>query len=306
MTTKTTATNTITPPTEVIEFRQRSTFGRFAGTTGKYTALLLVTFIFAFPLFWMVSSAVKSDPQVYTLPPIWIPIPAHFYNFIDGWTRLNFTQMAINSVFRYTLPVVIGTILSSTVVAYGFAKVKWPGRDILFFLCMITMMLPWQVTMVPLFVVFKNFGWINSYRPLVIPSFFGSAYFIFLLRQFFRSIPEEISDAARIDGASELGILIRIILPLARPALAVVALFTFIGTWNNYLGPLIYLNQDELFPLALGVQRLNRIANSMGTSGNAYPHLMAVSTIIALPIILMFFLAQRTFIEGISLTGLKG
>jgi ABC-type glycerol-3-phosphate transport system permease component len=225
---------------------------------------------------------------------------------LDGWTRLDFTTMAINSVFRYTLPVVIGTVISSTFVAYGFAKVKWPGREVVFFLCMMTMMLPWQVTMVPLFITFKNLDWINSYRPLVVPSFFGSAYFIFLLRQFFRSIPEELSDAARIDGSSELGILFRIILPLARPALAVVALFSFIWTWNNYLGPLIYINQDALFPLALGIQRLNRIANSMGTSGNAYPHLMAVSTIIALPIILLFFMAQRTFIEGISLTGLKG
>ncbi len=304
----TTTTETITTPQteKAATMRRQNRLVIVAGGAGKYAALLLVTFIFAFPLFWMVSSALKSDPQVYTLPPVWIPIPAHFYNFMDGWTRLDFNTMAINSIFRYTLPVVIATVLSSTFIAYGFAKIKWPGRDVVFFLCMMTMMLPWQVTMVPLFVVFKNFGWINSYRPLVVPSLFGSAYFIFLLRQFFRSIPEELSDAARIDGASELGILIRIILPLARPALAVVALFTFIGTWNNYLGPLIYINQDELFPLALGVQRLNRIANSMGTSGNAYPHLMAVSTIIALPIIILFFLAQRTFIEGISLTGLKG
>ncbi|HBX69112.1 MAG TPA: sugar ABC transporter ATP-binding protein [Chloroflexi bacterium] len=300
------STKTLTATTDVITFRKQSPFKRAGSELLKYSALFFITFIFAFPLFWMVTSALKSDPQIYTLPPIWIPIPAHFYNFMDGWTRLDFTTMAINSVFRYTIPVVLGTVLSSTFVAYGFAKVKWPGRDAVFFICMLTMMLPWQVTMVPLFITFKNLGWINSYRPLVVPSFFGSAYFIFLLRQFFKSIPEELSDAARIDGASELGILIRIILPLARPALAVVALFTFIWSWNNYLGPLIYINQDHLFPLALGIQRLNRIATSMGTSGNAYPHLMAVSTIIALPIIIAFFLAQRTFIEGISLTGIKG
>ncbi|MEN8242784.1 MAG: carbohydrate ABC transporter permease [Chloroflexota bacterium] len=302
----TTTTETTTPETGLKSFRKSNRLAIAAGNTGKYTALAFVTFVFAFPLFWMVTSALKNDPQVYSLPPVWIPTPAHFYNFADAWTRLDFNTMAINSIFRYTLPVMIGTLLSSTFVAYGFAKVKFPGRDVLFFLCMMTMMLPWQVTMVPLFVVFKNLGWINSYRPLVVPSFFGNAYFIFLLRQFFRSIPEELSDAARIDGASEFVILFRIILPLAKPALAVVALFTFIDTWNDYLRPLIYINQDELFPLALGVQRLNRIANSMGTSGNAYPHLMAVSTIIALPIILLFFLAQRTFIEGISLTGSKG
>ncbi|MCJ7701126.1 MAG: carbohydrate ABC transporter permease [Anaerolineales bacterium] len=296
----------LTATTDVISFRKQSPYRRVLIGLLKYALLLLITFIFAFPLFWMVSSALKSDPQIYTLPPIWIPIPFHPENFIDGWNRLDFNTMAINSVFRYTIPVVIATVISSTFVAYGFAKVRWPGRDVLFFMCMMTMMLPWQVTMVPLFVTFKNLGWINSYRPLVVPSFFGSAYFIFMLRQFFLTIPEELSDAARIDGATELGILFRIILPLAKPAMAVVALFQFIWTWNNYLGPLIYINQDDLFPLALGVQRLNRIANSMGTSGNAYPHLMAVSTIIALPIIVAFFLAQRTFIEGISLTGLKG
>ncbi|MEN8241608.1 MAG: carbohydrate ABC transporter permease [Chloroflexota bacterium] len=297
---------TTTPKIDPITSRKSNRLLKAAGTTGKYSALLFVTFVFAFPLFWMVSSALKNDPQVYTLPPVWIPIPSHFNNFIDAWTRLDFNTMAINSIFRYTLPVMVGTLLSTTLVAYGFAKIKFPGRDVLFFLCMATMMLPWQVTMVPLFVVFKNLGWINSYRPLVVPSFFGNAYFIFLLRQFFRSIPEDLSDAARIDGANEFVILWRIIMPLAKPALTVVALFTFIDTWNDYLRPLIYINQDDLFPLALGVQRLNRIANSMGTSGNAYPHLMAVSTIIALPIIILFFLAQRTFIEGISLTGTKG
>ena len=300
------ATTNLAATTDIISFRQQSPIRRVGVEVLKYGALIFITFLFAFPLFWMVSSALKSDPQVYTLPPIWIPIPWHPENFLNGWTRLDFNTMAINSVFRYTLPVVISTVISSVFVAYGFAKVQWRGRDTVFFLCMMTMMLPWQVTMVPLFVTFKNFGWINSYRPLVVPSFFGSAYFIFLLRQFFLSIPEELSDAARIDGASEIGILFRIILPLAKPALAVVALFRFIGAWNDYLGPLIYLNKDDLFPLALGVQRLNRIANSMGTSGDAYPHLMAVSTIIALPIIIAFFLAQRTFIEGISLTGLKG
>ncbi|MEN8172335.1 MAG: carbohydrate ABC transporter permease [Chloroflexota bacterium] len=295
-----------TSKTNLFSSRKRNLLLIAAGTTGKYTALLIVTFVFAFPLFWMITSALKNDPQIYTLPPIWFPIPAHFNNFAAAWTRLDFNTMVINSIFRYTLPVMIGTLLSSTLVAYGFAKVKFPGRDAIFFLCMMTMMLPWQVTMVPLFVVFKNLGWINSYRPLVVPSFFGNAYFIFLLRQFFRSIPEELSDAARIDGANEFVILYRIILPLAKPALAVVALFTFIDTWNDYLKPLIYINQDELFPLALGIQRLNRIATSMGLSSDAYPHLMAVSTIVALPIILLFFLAQRTFIEGISLTGTKG
>jgi multiple sugar transport system permease protein len=280
--------------------------GRLVAQVLKYTVVILLAASYAFPLFWMVSSALKSDSQIYTVPPILIPNPTHWNNFVDGWTRLPFSTYAINSVFRYTLPVTIATLVTSTIVAYGFSRLRWPGRDTLFYVCMMTMMLPWQVTMVPLFITFKQLDWINSYRPLTVGSLFGHPYFIFLLRQFFRTIPEELSDAARIDGTSELGILVRIILPLSVPALAVVALFRFVWAWNDYLGPLIYLNQDELFPLALGVQRLNRIATSMGTSGNAYPHLMAVSTIVALPIILAFFLAQRTFIEGVSLTGLKG
>jgi ABC-type glycerol-3-phosphate transport system permease component len=254
----------------------------------------------------MISSALKNDSQIYSVPPVLIPIPAHWNNFIDGWTRVDFYTFTLNSIFRYTLPVTIATVLASTIVAYGFSRLRWPGRDTLFYVCMATMMIPWQVTMVPLFIIFKNLGWINSYRPLVVPAISGHPYFIFLLRQFFMTIPEELSDAARIDGASELGILFRIILPLSVPALSVVALFRFVWAWNDYLGPLIYLNQERLYPLALGVQRLRSIATSMGTSGNAYPHLMAVSTIVALPIILAFFFAQRTFIEGISLTGMKG
>jgi ABC-type glycerol-3-phosphate transport system permease component len=274
--------------------------------TFKYIVLGVLSFSFAFPLYWMVISALKDDSQVYTIPPVLLPIPAHFNNFMDAWAKYGFNTYLINSIFRYTLPVTIATVLSCSVVAYGFARLKWPGRDALFFVCMATMMLPWQVTMVPLFITYKWLGWINSYRPLVIPSLFGSAYFIFMLRQFFLSIPEELSEAARIEGANELQILTRLILPLAVPALAVVALFRFLGAWNDYLGPLIYLNSKELYPLALGINQLRTIATGMGNTNLAYPHLMAVSTMVALPIIILFFFAQRTFIEGISLTGLKG
>lgn len=272
----------------------------------KYTLVIVISASFAFPLFWMVTSALKNDPQVYSVPPVIIPIPMHWENFINGWTRLPFSTFAINSIFRYALPVTIGTVATSAVVAYGFAKIRFPGRNLLFYICMMTMMIPWQVTMVPLFITFKNLKWINSYRPLTVTALFGHPYFIFMLRQFFRAIPEELSDAARIDGASELGILVRIILPLSVPALSVVALFRFVWAWNDYLGPLIYLNQEDMYPLALGIRQLQDIATGMGTSGMAYPHLMAVSTIVALPIILAFFFAQRTFIEGVSLTGLKG
>ncbi len=273
----------------------------------KYILLFALAISFIFPFYWMVVTALKDDPQVYTLPPILIPNPAHWDNFIKGWTfRYDFTQFAINSIFRYALPVTALSVISSVISAYGFARLKWWGRDFFFFLCMGTMMIPWQVTMVPLFITYKQLGWLNSYLPLVVPSLFGAPYFIFLLRQFFMGLPEELSDAARIDGASELGILIRIIMPLAVPAMAVVALFRFLGAWNDYLGPLIYANREDLFTLAVGLYRLNVAATSMGTTGNAQPYLMAVSTVVAAPVVLLFFLAQRTFIEGISMTGLKG
>lgn len=274
----------------------------------KYFILVLLSISFFFPLYWMAVSALKDDPQIYTIPPILIPNPMHWANFPTAWMNIgfDFNMMAVNSIFRYCLPVTLGTVLMSTIVAYGFSRIKWKGRDTLFYICIGTMMMPWQVTMVPLFIVYRNLHWVNSYLPLVVPAFFGSAYFIFLLRQFLMTIPEELSDAARIDGANEVGILFQIILPLMTPALTVVALFRWLGAWNDYLGPLIYLNQADLYPLALGVQQLRVAVTSMGTQANTYPYLMAVSTIIALPILILFFFAQRTFIEGISMTGIKG
>jgi len=272
----------------------------------KYIVLIVLAVSFFLPFFWMFTSALKNDPQVYTIPPIWIPIPAHWINFWNAWNVRNFSQFSINTIFRYAIPTTVFTVFSSAFVAYGFARIKWPGRDVLFFVCLATMMIPFQVLMVPLFIIFKNFAWINSYRPLVVPTLFGNAFFIFMLRQFFMGIPEELSDAARIDGCNELAILWRIILPLAKPALTVVALFTFIGSWNDYLGPLIYINKVDLFPISLGIQELQRSVMQSGTNPMVYPHLMAVSTIITVPIIIFFFFAQRTFIEGIALTGLKG
>jgi ABC-type glycerol-3-phosphate transport system permease component len=254
----------------------------------------------------MVSSALKDDSQVYTVPPIWIPNPAHWENFPNAWGTYDFNRYMVNTILKFALPSTLGVVLASAVVAYGFARLQWPGRDLLFSLCMATMMIPFAVTMVPLFIVFKNLGWLNSYRPLIVPAFCGSPYFIFMLRQFFRTIPEELSDAARIDGASEFGILWRIILPLARPALTVVGLLQFMFAWNDYLGPVIYLNDQSEWPIALGIAYLRDTTQSVGATALAYPYLMAVSAIVTLPIVIAFFFTQRSFIEGISLTGLKG
>ncbi len=292
-------------PLMAVPSRDLSTMGRIVNI-GKYALLFLLAFTWLFPLYWMFITAVKNDSQIRTVPPVLFPHPMFWNNFAGGWARYNFNLAAFNSVFRYALPVVIFTLISSLIVAYGFAKIKWRGRSFLFSVCIATLMLPWQVTMVPVFIIFKNLGWLNSYLPLVVPSIFGSPYFIFMLRQFFLTIPEELSEAARMEGASEWGILWRIILPLAKPAIAVVVLFRFLGTWNEFLGPLIYLKDESQYPLALMIYRLQQTATNTGNNAMAYPHLMAVSTIVALPVIIIFIFAQRTFIEGISVTGIKG
>ncbi len=277
-----------------------------AANVTKYLLLIVLTVSFMLPFYWMITSALKDNAQVFTVPPVWVPIPAHWENYPNAWSTYNFNLYLVNTVVRYAIPVTIGTVLSSTVVAYGFGRLRWPGRDALFALCMATMMVPFAVTMVSLFITFKNIGWIPSYLPLVVPSYFGNPYFIFMLRQFFLTIPQELSDAARIDGASEFGILFNIIAPLAKPALTVVALFTFMGAWNDYMGPLVYLNSQKLYPIALGIENLRQTMQQVGATQLAYPYLMAVSAIATLPILIGFFFTQRTFIEGISLTGLKG
>jgi multiple sugar transport system permease protein len=286
--------------------RKRNTPGQATLNFIKYAVLLVLGATYLLPFYWMASSAVKSQSQVYTIPPVWLPIPPQFINFIDAWNLYPFNTYLFNTLFRYAIPVTIGTVLSSAIVAYGFGRLRWGGRNILFAICISTMMVPFQVTMVPLFIIFRKLGWINTYLPLVFPAFFGNPYFIFMLRQFFRTIPEELSDAARIDGASEADILFRIILPLSKPALTVVALFSFMGAWNDYLGPLIYLNKQENYTLAVGLQAMSSAMTQIGNKKLAYPYLMAVSTIVTLPILFAFFFAQRTFIEGITLTGLKG
>ena len=301
----TSPTQTTGTPTATTRSR-RLTFGTVAGATAKYTLLFVLAFSFMLPLFWMVSSAMKDDSQVYTVPPVWIPNPAYPQNFYFAWNTYPFNLFAFNTVFRYAIPVTIGVTISSALVAYGFSRIRWRGRDTLFYLCIATMMVPFQVTMVPLFIIFKQFGWVNTFLPLVVPAFFGAPYFIFMLRQFFRTIPEELSDAARIDGANEFVTMWRVILPLTKPALVVVALFTFMNAWNDYLGPLIYLRREEQYVLALGLETLRLTITSIGATALAYPYLMAVSSIVTLPILLFFFFAQRTFIEGISLTGIKG
>jgi multiple sugar transport system permease protein len=261
--------------------------------------LVILASVYLAPFVWMVSTSLKTQAQSVAAPPVIFPNPITWAAFPDALAKINFPVALRNTLF-YAVPAVIGTVVSCSLVAYGFALVRWPGRNVVFLVVLATMMLPSQVTLIPLYVIYAKLGWINTYLPLVIPTFLGSPFFIFLLRQFFMGIPRELLDAARLDGASELRILIRIVAPLSAPALITVALLTFIDKWNDFYGPLIYLQKPELAPLSLAVQVFQSVHKT------DWPQSMAASVIIAAPLVAIYFVAQRKFIEGISLTGLKG
>lgn len=260
-------------------------------------SMLAVTFFL--PLAWLLSSSLKTARQIFEFPPTWIPHPVMWSNYISALTKARFDLFFRNTLFL-ALTTSIFVVLSSALVAYGFSRVEWPGRDALFFVVLSTMMIPYQVTMIPLYIVFSKIHWVGTYLPLTVPYLTGSAFYIFLLRQFFRSIPQELTDAARIDGCPELGIMFRIILPLARPALAMVVLFRVMGAWGDFLEPLIYINRVNLYTLSLGLLMFR------GMYDTQWELLMAASAAVTLPVIVIFFFTQRTFIEGITFTGLKG
>ncbi len=258
-----------------------------------------VAALFLVPFLWMISSSLKSNYQIFEVPPRWIPNPPQWDNYRNALTTLPFDRYIVNTAIISALTIV-GHLASCTVIAYAFARLRAPGKDALFVIMLATMMLPYPVTMVPLYVLFKQLGWINTFLPLTAPAFTGSPFYIFLLRQFFLTIPRDFEDAAVIDGANTLQILWRVMLPLSLPALATVAIFTFQASWNDFLGPLIYLQKPDLYTVTLGLQ----FFRSTYTTNWAY--LMAASLATALPVIAVFFLAQRYYVEGITLSGIKG
>jgi multiple sugar transport system permease protein len=275
---------------------------------GTHLLLLLICVLMIVPFLWMLSTSFKTLDKTMEYPPRWLPRPFAWRNYWEVLRseKVNFLLWTRNTLIVEVLTVT-GTTLSSAVVAYGFAKIRFKGRGTLFVIMLSSMMIPFPVLMVSLFSIFRWLGdhthtqWLGTFKPLWIPAWFGSAFSIFLLRQFFITIPDDLSEAARIDGCSEVGIFLRVILPLARPALTVVALFAFMATWNDFLGPLIYLQRPEQFTLALGLQ--NYQSQHGGTDWN---YLMAASVLVLLPVLVLFFVAQKTFIEGIATTGMKG
>jgi ABC-type glycerol-3-phosphate transport system permease component len=257
--------------------------------------------VFVIPALWMISTSVKATAQVWAIPPVWIPDRFLWENYTKPWSLLPFPLFYRNTIV-ITFFSMIGIALSSSIVAYGFARLRFRGRRFLFLLVLSTMMLPSYVTLIPQYVLFNWLGWINTFKPLIVPRYFGGAFNIFLLRQFMMTISRELDDAARIDGAGYFGIFVRIILPLTRPALGVVAINSFTFNWNNFMAPLIYLQQQKNFTVAIGLRVLQ------GDYFGEFPvqYIMSMTFISLIPVILAFFVAQRFFIQGIVITGVKG
>lgn len=262
--------------------------------------LILLGITFLLPFLWMISTSLKSNEQIFKFPPVWIPNPVMWSNYPKALRYFPFFRFLGNTLY-ITAFNVIAAILAPSFVAYGFSRIKWPGRDILFLILLSTMMIPSQVTMIPVFVMFKKMGWVGTFKPLIVPAFFGGgAFSIFLMRQFFMTIPQELVDAAKVDGCSHLYIYWRIMMPLSKPAIATLGVFAFIGSWRDFLGPLIYLQDERQYTLAIGLRYF------LTQYGAEWAYLMAASAVVSLPMVVAFFLAQKTFIQGITFTGIKG
>jgi multiple sugar transport system permease protein len=306
---KSDSTQTLAPPTVAFSpaIPRRKLRRKYYHRWLALVAVMVICAGYLLPFVWMLSTSLKRVDQTMTIPPQIIPhpiMPGNFWKVITS-DKVDFPLYTRNTLIIAALTV-LGTTLSSSIVAYGFAKIRFKGRGFLFALMLSTMMVPFPVMMLPLFIVFRFIGdhtplqMLGTFRPLWLPAWFGSAFSIFLLRQFFLTIPDDIGEAARIDGCTEWGIFWRIMLPLSKPALSVVALFSFMWAWNNFLGPLLFFQRPDQYTLALGLQAFQ--SQQGGTDWNL---LMAASMLVMLPVIILFFLAQKTFIRGIATTGLK-
>ncbi len=268
----------------------------------KHAVLIVVSVLLGFPLLWMVLTSFKTNPQSLAVPVVWWPHPFEWKNYPEFLAAVPFYRYVLNTLL-YAAVTIVGVCISSSLVAYGFSRIHWKGRDVLFQVMVSTLLIPFFATLIPLFVMYKKFHMVGWYLPLMVPTFLGSSVFsTFLLRQFFMTIPESLSDAARVDGANEFYIYSRIILPMAKPAMATVILFQFIYCWNDYIGPLVYIDNQVWYPLSLGLYQV------LGTYTTNWPWVMAAATAATAPIVILFFFTQRTFIEGIAVqgTGVKG
>ena len=271
-----------------------------------YAILALGTYVFIWPLLWLVSSSVKSSDEIYRFPPSLIPDVWRWNYITDAMAKFSFVRSFITTM-TIVFGVMAGRLISCSLTAFAFARIRVPGRDALFIVVLATMMLPYHVTLIPQYLLFKELGWLNTVNPLIVPSFFATtAYLVFLLRQFFMTIPPDYDEAAQIDGCSLLGIFFRIVLPLSMPALGVVMILTFMGEWNDFLAPLIYLNDLEKMTLAVALRSWHVQQNQPGGIKHPEAYIMVVATVITLIPMLVFFVAQRYFIQGVVISGVKG
>jgi multiple sugar transport system permease protein len=273
-----------------------------AKTIAARVVLILVALAFLMPLYWMVVTALKSNQELTAFPPTLLPEAPKWGNFVDAVNYIPFGRYFVNTIV-ITLLSALGAVLSSLVVAYGFSHIDWRGRDFLFYVVVASIFIPVPVTIVPLFILFAKLEWVNTFLPLIVPMWFGALFpgplYIFLLRQYLKQIPRELTDAARIDGAGEWQVLRYIVLPLARPALAVVAIFAAVYAWNDFLPPLIYLQDEDKYTLAIGLQFYRSFYDV------EFNLLMAASTLVVLPLVILFLIFQRQFVEGATLGSFK-
>lgn len=271
------------------------------GNTVFAVVLAAAAIIFVAPILWMLSTALKEAEDIFVMPPQWIPDPIVFTNFADVFTKMDFLQYLQNTIWVSVLPV-FGQLLAVPLVVYSITKIDWKGAKIIFPLVLITMMIPWQVTQIPMYTTWSKLGFVNTFVPLVLPAFFGSPYYIYLMRQFMKGISNSLIDAARIDGANDLTILYRVVMPLCKPIIVTVALLVFIAAWNDFNGPLMYLQQSDKYTLSVGLQ--NVMSNN--TLKRQYNLVMAAVTLFSLPLMIVFAIFQKQFISGIATGGVKG
>jgi multiple sugar transport system permease protein len=264
-----------------------------------YGTLIFGALFTVAPFIWLIRSSFMTTRDIFAMPPILLPNTIEWQNYLNVFTTLPFGRFYINTVIIVALNIV-GALFSNTIMAYAFARIQFRGRMLMYSLCLSTLMLPTTVTMIPQFIEWKLLGGLNTFAPLIVPSFFGNAFYIFMLHQFFKTIPIEFDEAAFVDGATYPQIIGKIIMPMAKPALAVVAIFTFMFTWNDFMGPLLYLNNENKYTLSLGLKMLISMYKAEWNT------LMAAATLAVLPLIILFFMAQRYFIEGLTMGGLKG
>lgn len=278
---------------------QRPRSRRWVGTLAAYVVMILIAFIVMIPLLWMLSTSLKERWEIFTYPPQWIPTNPQWHNYVDAFTKYPLARFMGNSLLLVGGNLA-GELLAVPLVAYGFARLRFPGRQFFFLVMLGTMMIPVHSRLIPLYSIFSRIGWIDTYWPLIIPSLAGNAFFIFLMVQYIRTLPRELDEAARMDGAGTWTILYRIILPLCKPPLAIVVVYTFWWTWNDFLMPLIFLNSFELFPVQLG------LAMFKGRYSVEWNLFMAATLVTIIPVLILYFFAQKQLIGGVASVGVKG